>query len=114
MDKLKKNTKLWSKAIKIIPGGNGLLSKRPERFLPDYWPTYYSKCKGIEVVDLNGNKFLDFSNMAVGSNILGYANEKVNKYVKRNIDSGNNCTLNSPLEVELTCLILKFIQSFMV
>ena len=112
MDKLKKNTKLWSKAIKIIPGGNGLLSKRPERFLPDYWPTYYSKCKGIEVVDLNGNKFLDFSNMAVGSNILGYANEKVNKYVKRNIDSGNNCTLNSPLEVELAQLILKFHPEF--
>ena len=31
-----KNSKtLWQKASKIIPGGNGLLSKRPERFLPD-------------------------------------------------------------------------------
>ena len=29
------NKNLWKKARKIIPGGNGLLSKRPERFLPD-------------------------------------------------------------------------------
>ena len=33
-NKMKKNYKnLWRKSLKIIPGGNGLLSKRPERFL---------------------------------------------------------------------------------
>ena len=26
--------------------GNGLLSKRPDRFLPNGWPIYYSKAKG--------------------------------------------------------------------
>ena len=25
---------LWNKATNLIPGGNGLLSKRPERYLP--------------------------------------------------------------------------------
>ena len=46
--KLKKNKGLiyWDKAKKIIPGGNGLLSKRPERFAPDIWPTYFNKCYG--------------------------------------------------------------------
>ena len=29
---------LYLKAKKIIPGGTQLLSKRPERFLPDLWP----------------------------------------------------------------------------
>ena len=29
-----KAKKIWTKALKIIPGGNGLISKRPERFLP--------------------------------------------------------------------------------
>ena len=35
--------KLYKKAKKIIPGGNQLLSKRPEMFLPDQWPSYYKK-----------------------------------------------------------------------
>ena len=86
MDRLKKNNQLWSQAVKIIPGGNGLLSKRPERYLPEYWPTYYKKCSGIEVTDLNNKKYLDFSNMAVGSCILGYSNKLVNDFVKKNID----------------------------
>jgi len=30
--------KLYKKAKEIIPGGNMLLSKRPEMFLPDQWP----------------------------------------------------------------------------
>ena len=52
-----KGKKLWKKSIKIIPGGNGLLSKRPYRFIPDYWPTYYKECKGIYVTDLNNKKY---------------------------------------------------------
>ena len=30
--------KLWRRARRVIPGGNMLLSKRPEMFLPDQWP----------------------------------------------------------------------------
>ena len=112
MGKLKKQNKLWLDAIKVIPGGNGLLSKRPERFLPDYWPTYYKKCKGIKVTDLANNTYLDFSNMAVGSCILGYSDIEVNNYVKKNIDIGNNCTLNSPLEVSLAKKILTYHPEF--
>ena len=38
---------LWNKAKKIIPGGNQLLSKRSEMFLPEKWPSYYKKAKGV-------------------------------------------------------------------
>ena len=37
--------KLWKRAKKLIPGGNMLLSKRPEMFLPDFWPAYFSRKK---------------------------------------------------------------------
>ena len=40
-----KTQNTWKKAKKIIPGGNMFLSKRPELFLPDVWPTYYKKAK---------------------------------------------------------------------
>ena len=51
---MSKGQKLYKKAKKIIPGGNQLLSKRPEMFLPNLWPSYYKKSKGINVWDLNG------------------------------------------------------------
>ena len=39
---MNKNIKLWNSAKKIV-GGNGLFSKRPENFLPNYWPVYFKK-----------------------------------------------------------------------
>ncbi len=98
--------KLWNKAKRIIPGGNGLLTKRPERFLPNQWPTYFKKAKGVEVWDLDGNKYIDMSIMGVGTCILGYADPDVNRAVKRVVDTGSMNTLNSPEEVELAELLL--------
>ncbi len=34
---------LWKRAKRVIPGGNMLLSKRAEMFLPNQWPAYFSK-----------------------------------------------------------------------
>ena len=51
--------KLWEKAKKIIPGGNGLLSKRPERFLPNGWPTFFKKASGVYIWDLNNKKYTE-------------------------------------------------------
>ena len=48
---LKNNNKLWEVAKKYIPGGNMFLSKRPERFLPGYWPTFYKKSKSINIYE---------------------------------------------------------------
>ena len=99
--------KLWKRATNVIPGGNGLLSKRPDRYLPKNWPTYYSSCQGVEVYDLEGNKFIDMAQMAVGSAILGYSNKEVVSAVNKASNSGVNCTLNSPEEVYLAEKLLK-------
>jgi len=92
---------LYKKAKKIIPGGTQLLSKRPEMFLPDQWPSYYERAKGCEVWDLDGNRFIDMTTMGVGACILGFADEDVNRDVKEAIDKGSMATLNVPQEVEL-------------
>ncbi|MCK4781629.1 aminotransferase class III-fold pyridoxal phosphate-dependent enzyme [Candidatus Parcubacteria bacterium] len=104
---MNKGIKLWNKAKKIIPGGTQLLSKRSELFLPNQWPSYFQKAKGVEVWDLDGNKFIDMSIMGVGTCILGYADEDVNRAVKKVIDESCISTLNSPEEVELAELLLK-------
>lgn len=93
--------KLWKRAKTIIPGGNMLLSKRSEMFLPDKWPSYFSKSKGCKVWDLDGNEFFDVSIMGIGTNTLGYGNDKVDEAVKNTIAKGNMSTLNCPEEVHL-------------
>jgi len=98
---INKGQKLWKRAKKVIPGGNMLLSKRPEMFLPNLWPTYFSKAKGCKVWDLEGNEFIDMSIMGIGTNILGYGNPEVDEIVTKTIKSGNMSTLNCPEEVLL-------------
>lgn len=104
---LNRGPEMWRRAKEIIPMGTQLLSKTAEIFLPEKWPSYFSKAKGVEVWDLDGNKFTDMSIMGVGSCILGYADEEVNGAVKKVIEEGNMCTLNSPEEVELAELLLE-------
>jgi len=92
---------LWKKAKKLIPGGNMLLSKRAEMFLPDQWPAYFSKAKGCKVWDLDGKEYIDMSIMGVGTNILGYGHPAVDAAVRQVIRKGNMSTLNCPEEVAL-------------
>ena len=99
--KMSKTQKLWKRAKIIIPGGNMLLSKRPELFLPGKWPAYYKKAKGCNIWDLDGKKYKDMSLMGIGSNTLGYANSEIDNAVIKAINNSNMSTLNCPEEVEL-------------
>ena len=93
--------KLWKRAKQLIPGGNMLLSKRAEMFLPDQWPAYFSKAKGCKVWDLDGREYIDMSIMGIGTNTLGYGQPEVDDAVRQTITAGNMSTLNCPEEVYL-------------
>ena len=93
--------KLWKHAKSIIPGGNMLLSKRAEMFLPEQWPAYFSKAKGCKVWDLDGNEYIDMSIMGIGTNTLGYGHPEVDEAVLQALDKGNMSTFNCPEEVYL-------------
>ena len=105
--KIGNGQKLYQKAKTVIPGGTQLLSKRPEMFLPDYWPAYYSKAKGCKVWDMDGNEYIDVSFMGIGANVLGYANDEVDSAAIDAIHSGGMCTLNAPEEVYLAEKLLE-------
>ena len=92
---------LYEKAKKIIPGGTMLLSKRPELFLPENWPSYFSKTKGCQVWDLDDNEYTDMSIMGIGTNTLGYGNDEVDAAVMETVKKGNMSTLSCPEEVYL-------------
>lgn len=93
--------KLWQRAKRVIPGGNMLLSKRAELFLPELWPAYFSKAKGCKVWDLDAREYIDMSIMGIGTNTLGYGHPDVDAAVRSVIDNGNMSTLNCPEEVAL-------------
>lgn len=109
MDKIicGKGQELYKKAKTLIPGGTQLLSKRPEMFLPDLWPAYYSKAKGCKIWDLDGKEYTDVSYMGIGANVLGYANDEVDDAAIEAIKNGGMSTLNAPEEVYLAEELLK-------
>jgi glutamate-1-semialdehyde 2,1-aminomutase len=92
---------LWRRAKRVIPGGNMLLSKRAEMFLPEQWPAYFSRAKGCRVWDLDGRELVDMSIMGIGTNLLGYGHPEVDAAVAATVAAGNVSTLNCPEEVYL-------------
>ena len=103
---MNEDQKLWRRAKSIITGGNMLLSKNPERYLPDHWPAYFKKAKGCKIWGID-KKYLDMCSMGIGTNVLGYSNKFVDNFVVSKIKIGNISTLNCPEEVELTEKLLK-------
>jgi glutamate-1-semialdehyde aminotransferase len=101
--KLKKGIgqKLWSRAKKIIPGGSMLFSKNPDLFLPDFWPSYFTKTKGYNIWGVDKKKYIDLCSMGIGTNILGYSNREVDSAVLEVVKNGNMSTLNSSEEIFL-------------
>ena len=92
--------KVYKRAKRVIPGGTMLLSKRPEMFLPEKWPSYFTKAKGVNVWDLDGRKYVDMI-MGIGPNALGYGNSEVDNAVREAISNGNMSTFSCFEEVEL-------------
>ena len=96
-----KSKQMQETAARIIPGMTQLLSKRPDRYSRGVWPTYFKEASGIEVIDLDDNKYLDFSIGGIGATVLGYADPDVNKAVINVINKGSATTLNPYEEVLL-------------
>ncbi len=99
--------KLYSEAKRLIPGGTQLLSKRPEMFAPEQWPAYCREARGCEIVDLDGNQYLDMSIMGIGACLLGYNDADVTEAVVARVQAGSMCTLNHSEEVELARLLIE-------
>ena len=102
---LKKSFALQEHAKDRIPGLSQLLSKRPDLYSYGVWPGYFSRAKGVEVWDLDGNRYLDMSIGGIGANVLGYADPDVDQAVKDAIEKGTSASLNCPEEVELADLL---------
>jgi len=102
-----KGWELFDQACKVIPGGTQLLSKRPTLYLPQQWPSYFTKAQGVEITAVDGATYIDMSMMGIGACVLGYADPDVDGAVKKAIDNGVASTLNAPEEIELAHLLIE-------
>jgi len=100
-----RSQEMVARAAERIAGWSGLLSKRADQFSAGVWPGYFSKARGVEVWDLDDNRYVDMSIGGIGATVLGYADPDVDAAVKNAIDSGIASSLNCPEAIELAELL---------
>jgi glutamate-1-semialdehyde 2,1-aminomutase len=97
--------RLYRYAKTRIPSGTQLLSKQPELLLPEQWPSYFSRARGVEVWDLDGRRYVDMAYTAIGAAVLGVGDPDVDEAVRGAIAAGTASTLMCAEEVELADLL---------
>lgn len=107
---IKKSDELYQKALALIPCTTQTLAKGPQQNIKGIAPKYLVKGKGSHVWDVDGNEYIDY-NMAIGPLSLGYAYEKVDEAIKKQLEDGITFSLMHPLEVEVAVMLNKIIPN---
>lgn len=100
--------KLFAEAQKHMPGG----VNSPVRAFKSVGrnPLYIKKAKGAKMIDVDGNKFVDYVG-SWGPMIHGHAHKKVIKAIKKAADDGTSFGANNEQEIRLAEMIKKFVPS---
>ncbi len=106
--KIEKSEQLWSKTIKVIPGGALTFSKAPFQHVDGVAPKMLSHGKGPKVWDVDGNEYIDYM-LGLGPAILGHADDEVNRAISDSLEHGISTSLVHPLEAELAELLCEII-----
>jgi glutamate-1-semialdehyde aminotransferase len=101
---------LYEKALNLIPSVTQTLAKGPQQNVKGIAPKYLQRGKGSHVWDVDGNEFIDF-NMGIGPLSLGYAYDKVDEAIKKQLEDGITFSLMHPLEVEVAELLHEIIPN---
>jgi len=104
-----RSDRLRKRAEMVIPGGCSTESKQPAAlFGLENGPAYFRSASGVEIVDVDGCRIVDFA-MALGPCVLGYNHPVVVEAVQRALGDGIVSILSSPLEVEVAELIVSLL-----
>ncbi len=85
---------------KVIPGCAQTFSKGHTQYVQGVAPIFLQRGKGCRVWDVDGNEYIDYV-QGLLPNILGYANEEVDRAVAAQLAEGHSFSLPHPLEVRL-------------
>lgn len=93
------HNELQNRQEQSIAHGSLTNSKRTSCFVKGIYPTHFSKQKGCYSWDSKGNKYIDFVS-GLGSNILGFSHEEVNKAIIDQLRNGITFSLATDLEIK--------------
>lgn len=84
----------------VVPGAAQTYSKSWRHHIKGVTPVFLDRGKGAIVWDVDGNEYVDLI-QGLLPNILGYANEEVNRAAYERANEGHSFSLAHPVEVEL-------------
>ena len=105
-----KSNELLNRVTDVIPVGSQTYSKSARYYPIGASPLFLTKGKGAYVWDVDGNKFCDFV-CSLGPITLGYNYPAVDKAITRQLKNGIIFSLPSPLEYELTTLLMNYVSN---
>ncbi len=91
---------LQDRAKELIAQGALTNSKRPETFVEGVYPTHLHRGEGCYVWDCEGKKYFDFIT-GLGCNLLGYAQEDVDRAIMQRLKLGATLSLGTQEELTL-------------
>ncbi len=98
--RVEKSLALYEKALRLIPGGTQLVSRRPTRYAYGVSPIYAERAQGARFWDVDGNEYIDWVS-GIGAILLGYAEPTLDAAVIEQIQAGTIYSINHSLEVEV-------------
>jgi len=101
---MNKKEQYLEEVCRYIPSAAQTLSKYPGQYVIGVSPVVITRGRGAYVWDREGNRYLD-TVLALGPMIFGYANERIDKAVKEQIDRGTIYSLPSEHELTLAKLL---------
>lgn len=105
------NIELFNKAIQITPCGSQTYSKSYRYYPTGFAPNYISNAFGAQILDVDGNQFIDYC-LGLGAVTLGYKNSYVdNKVIDQIRLFGPSFSLPHYIEYELAEKLTSMIPS---
>jgi len=107
---LTRSREYLARAERVIPGYCSCYSRAPMSYVQGAAPAYLESASGCEVIDVDGNRYLDFT-MGLCPVVLGYAFEQTNQWIKKHLGKGIIFNLPHRVEVELAEKLVELIPS---
>jgi glutamate-1-semialdehyde 2,1-aminomutase len=105
---LVRSHELFDRARKVIPGCAQTFSKGYTQYVQGVAPIFLARGRGSYVWDVDGTRYLDLV-QGLLPNILGYADEGVNRIVTEQLAHGHSFSMPHPAEVELAEKLVEII-----
>lgn len=103
-----KSNSFKKKVEKVIPLATQTFSKSYLQYVDGQAPLFATHAKGSKIWDVDGNKYTDFVNGLLPV-VLGHQYKAVDDAIKKQLKNGITLSLSSPLEYELSQLLVDLI-----